>query len=153
MFNISRARWFKGPLRITISKWQVWITDFQFIYTSLPSKRKNDTLEALCILTLERFSVAPFLPLFYLSQQCTPSAFLVVSCVFLLFTVTTMDRTMKATWIHWSGVYSCIPGTWSTWWRKGQSYTKQSETEQTGLISCYFQGNWPGGFSLHFIYI
>lgn len=78
------------------------------------------------------------------------SIFLLDSCVILLFAVISMARLMKATWIPWSGVYSCTPGTWNTWWRKGQSCTKQRETEQTGLISCYFQGNWPGGFSLTF---
>lgn len=96
------------------------------------------------------FPLLLFCVFFASLNDVLPSAFLAGSCVFLLLPVTTMARPMKATWIPLSVVYSCIPGTWSTWWRKGQSYTKQSETEQTGLISCYFQGNWPEGFSLAF---
>ena len=128
----------------------MWITDFQFTYIRPPSKKKNDASEALCILTAWKWNTGEvFCCSFFVSlNNVLPSTFLVSSCVLLLFAVTIMARPIKATWIPWSGVYSYIPGTWSTWWRKGQSYTKQSETEQTGLISCYFQGNWPGGFSM-----
>lgn len=91
--------------------------------------------------------LASFLPR---STTCFYQPFFLAPVYF--FTVTTMARPMKATWIPWSGVYSYIPGIWSTWWRKGQSYIKQSETEQTGLTSCYFQGNWPGGFWLSFFF-
>lgn len=126
------------------------ITDFQSIYISPPRKEKHDALEALCILTTWKSDTGEvFHCSFFASlKNVLPPTFPVGSCAFLLFAVTTMARAMKATWIPWSGGCSCIPGTWSTWWRKEQSYTKQSETEQTGLISCYFQGNWPGGFPL-----
>lgn len=59
---------------------------------------------------------------------------------FFFHTVICTTKPVRRTWTTWSAACRCIPGRWSTWWRRERLCTRLSGTEQIDSTLCFFLG-------------